>query len=316
MNYKGFKIVGLAVMILILFFSWSRAETLVTNEENTPSINGYFNQIDYQSSQQLYSLTQSDSASKPKPNIDVYHFKGKSTKRGFLYSLILPGAGEFYAGSKIKAVLFVGLEAAFWTGYFTNHKKGKNKEDEFIDWANKYWSIYAYSESLVTRYDGKSVPGELEYPGFKYDNTPGFEGIVIDKEGAYYNSKNLKDSIVISHSLHPQAGQPIEKDQQYYETIGKWEQTSFGWDDYNGDTSVYGGIYIDMRYVSNSFLKKANRYVMVSLANHLLSAFDAALAVRSHNRKGEKFSTIDVKLRLAEYNKNEVIPKLTVSTKF
>jgi len=304
-NYKGFKIAGLAVMILILCFSWSISETLISKEENATSISGYFDQIDYQSSQQLYSLTQSDSTGKPKPNMDVYHFKGKSTKRGFLYSLILPGAGEFYAGSKIKAVLFVGLEAAFWTGYFTNRKKGKDKEDEFIDWANKHWSIYAYSDSLVGKYS------EL-----KFDTTPGFETIVIDKEGTYYNPDDSKDSLVISHPIHPEAGQPIEIDQQYYEKIGKWEQTRFGWDDYNGVTSRNGEIYIDMRYVSNSLFKKANRYVMVSLANHLLSAFDAALAVRSHNRKGEKFSTIDVKLRLAEYNKNEIIPKLTVSTKF
>ena len=301
MNYKRFKIAGLVLMVLIVLFSWSYSETLVANEENAPSISGYFNQIDYQSSQQLYSLTQSDSTGKPKPNIDVYHYKGKSTKRGFLYSLILPGAGEFYAGSKIKAVLFVGLEAAFWSGYFTNHKKGKNKKSEYIKFADAHWDIYAYSDSLATHY------------GLPLDTTPGFEGIVIDKVGDYYGHG---DTIKISHSLHPQAGQPIEKDQQYYEIIGKWEQTSFGWDDYNEGTSSNGQRYIDLRYKSNSLFKKANRYVMVSLANHLLSAFDAALAVRSHNRKGERFSTIDVKLRLAEYNRNEIIPKLTVSTQF
>jgi hypothetical protein len=291
-NYKRFKIAGLAVMILILFFCWSRAESLDTNEENTPSINGYFDQIDYQSSQQLYSLTQSDSASKPRPNIDVYHFKGKSTKRGFLYSLILPGAGEFYAGSKIKAVLFVGLEAAFWTGYFTNHKKGKDKEDQYIDFANTYWSEEAYKESLLVRY-------EVDVDTIKSGTRIG-------------NPDDDTDSIDIIETL------PSSKTQQYYEMIGKYDQFRFGWDDYNGGAfeTAHRIIYLDLRHDSNDLLNKANRYVMISLANHLLSAFDAALAVRSHNRKGEKFSTIDVKLRLAEYNKNEIIPKLTVSTKF
>jgi hypothetical protein len=307
-NYKRFNIAGLAVMILILFFSWSRAETLVVGDENTPSINGYFDQIDYQSSQQLYSLTQSDSTNKPKANIDIYRFKGKSTKRGFLYSLILPGAGEFYAGSKIKAVLFVGLEAAFWTGYFTNHKKGKDKEGQYINFADTTWDVYAYSEYLATHY------------GVPIDSTTidtiNHTFIVIDAPGVYYVGS---DTFVMSHSIHPEVGKGLDKNQQYYEEIGKYDQFRFGWVDYDSTLDVSlsrRDFYLNLRHDSNSLLDKANRYVMVSLANHLLSAFDAALAVRHHNRKGEKFSEIDIKLRLAEYNKNEVIPKLTVSTKF
>ena len=295
-------------MVLIVLFSWSYSETLVANEENAPSINGYFNQIDYQSSQQLYSLTQSDSTGKPKPNIDVYHFKGKSTKRGFLYSLILPGAGEFYAGSKIKAVLFIGLEAAFWTGYFSNHKKGKDKEDQYINFANANWDIYAYSEYLVAHYGVPIDSTTLD----TVNNT----FIVIDTPGVYYVGS---DTFVMSHSVHPEAGTGLVKDQQYYEMIGKYEQFRFGWNDYDTtlDASLsFRNFYLDLRHDSNSLLDKANRYVMISLANHLLSAFDAAIAVRHYNRKGEKFSEIDIKLRLAEYNKNEIIPKLTVSTKF
>jgi len=303
-SYTRLKIAGLVLMVMILFFSLGKAETLVTKQETSPSIDGYFNRMNYQSSQQLYSLTQSDSTGIQRVNMDVYQFKNKSTKRGFLYSLILPGAGEFYAGSKIKAVLFFGLEAGFWTGYFTYQKKGKNKETEFINFANANWDIYAYSDSL-----------KRHYSGFKIDSTPGFNYLVIDAPGTYYGA-DTTDKIVISHSLHPQAGQPIEKDQQYYETIGKWEQTRFGWNDYNGVTSRNGEIYIDMRYVSNSFLKKANTFAMISLANHLLSAFDAALSVRHYNRKGEKFSQVDLKIRLTEYNGNEIIPKFTVSTKF
>ncbi len=292
MNYKGSKIAGLAVMILILCFSWSISETLVVKEENAPSINSYFDQIDYQSSQQLYSLTQSDSAGKPKADMDIYHFKGKSTKRGFLYSLILPGAGEFYAGSKIKAALFFGLEAAFWTGYFTNHKKGKDKEDQYIDFANVHWNEAAYKESLLVRYD---VNIDTIKSGTRIGNP-------IDPT----------DSIDIIETL------PSSKTQQYYEMIGKYDQFRFGWDDYNGVAfeTAHRIFYLDLRHDSNDLLNKANRYVMISLANHLLSAFDAAISVRSYNRKGEKFSTIDVKLRLAEYNRNEIIPKLTVSTQF
>jgi hypothetical protein len=287
-------------MVMILFFSWAKAETLVTKEETAPSINGYLNLMNYQSSQQLYSLTQSDSTGIQRVNMDVYQFKNKSTKRGFLYSLVVPGAGEFYAGSKIKAVLFFGLEAGFWTGYFSYHKKGKNKEKEFLNFADAHWNIYAYSDSLVHWYEG-----------LKEDDL----GIVVDTPGVYFHSNT--DSIVISHSIHPIANQPLDKSQQYYEEIGKYDQFRFGWDDFTGAFLTFNrNIYLGMRHDSNSLLDKANRFVMFSLANHLLSAFDAAIAVRHYNRKGEKFSQIDMKIRLTEYNNNEIIPKFTVSTKF
>ncbi|MDP3024830.1 MAG: hypothetical protein Q8O10_04780 [candidate division Zixibacteria bacterium] len=285
MSYKRFKIAGLVLMVMILFFSWAKAETLVTKEETAPSIDGYFNLMNYQSSQELYSLTQTDSAGMQKLNMDVYQFKNKSTKRGFLYSLVVPGAGEFYAGSKIKAVLFFGLEAGFWTGYFSYHKKGKNKEKEFLNFADAHWNEQYYRDSLLSLY-----------------------GVVVDTPGVYYGRG---DSIVISHTL------PSSKDQQYYEMIGKYDQFRFGWDDFAGALSTFNrDIYLGMRHDSNSLLDKANRFVMFSIANHLLSAFDAALSVRSHNRKGEKFSQVDLKIRLTEYNGNEIIPKFTVSTKF
>jgi len=300
-SYKRFKIAGLVLMVMILFFSWAKAETLVTKEETSPSINGYFSLMNYQSSQQLYSLTQSDSTGIQRVNMDVYQFKNKSIKRGFLYSLVVPGAGEFYAGSKIKAILFFGLEAGFWTGYFSYHKKGKNKETEFLNYADIHWNEKKYRDSLLVHY-----------------------GVVIDTPGTFIVSIDTlrRDTLVIIETL------PSSKDQQYYEMIGKYQQFRFGWDDYNAVlyylaiankqeyASPNNSFYLNLRHDSNSLLDKANRFVMFSLANHLLSAFDAALSVRSHNRKGEKFSQIDLKIRLTEYNGNEIIPKFTVSTKF
>jgi hypothetical protein len=298
-SYKKFKIAGLVLMVLLILFAWSKAETLLTREESAPSISGYFTLANYQSSQELYSLAQTDSAGMQKVNMDVYQFKSKSTKRGFLYSLVVPGAGEFYAGSKIKAVLFFGLEAGFWTGYFTYHKKGKNKETEYLNFANAHWSVQAYSDSLASWYD---VPTDVN-------------GIVVDTPGVYFHSST--DSLVISHSIHPVAGQPLDKSQQYYEEVGKYDQFRFGWDDFTGAfLTANRNLYLNMRHDSNSLLDKANRFVMFSLANHLLSAFDAAISVRHYNRQGEKFSQVDMKIRLTEYNGNEIIPKFTVSTKF
>ncbi|TFG95041.1 MAG: hypothetical protein E4H13_13950, partial [Calditrichales bacterium] len=38
----------------------------------------------------------------------------KSILRATLYSAVLPGSGQYYAGSVWKAMLFAGLEAAGW----------------------------------------------------------------------------------------------------------------------------------------------------------------------------------------------------------
>lgn len=301
MSHNRFKIVGLVLTVAVLFFSWAQAETLVTKEEPAPSISGYLNLANYESSQQLYALTQADSASAQRINMDVYQFKNKSTKRGFFYSLVVPGAGEFYAGSKIKAVAFFGLEAGFWAAYFNYHKKGKNKETEYINYANAHWDVKAYTDSLLHNYAGFGVDPAT--------------GIVIDTPGVYFGEGG--DSIVISHSIHPVAGEPLSKDQQYYEEIGKYDQFRFGWDDFAGIfLTPNRNIYLGIRHDSNSLLDKANRFIMFSLANHLLSAFDAAISVRHHNQKGDKFSQVDLKIRLTEYNDNEIIPKFTVSSQF
>jgi len=297
-KFKNFKLAGLVLFGLILLYSISNSETLIIKKENTHSITEYMNMMDYQSSQKLFALTASDSTEKPQVNMDVYRFKEKSIKRGFLYSLLIPGAGEFYAGSKIKAAIFFGMEAAFWTGYFSYHKKGKDKENEFKDFADVHWSETAYKDWLKYHYD---VPLDTS------------TGEVILIPGKYVNLSDEDDSIEIREVL------PSSKTQQYYEMIGKYDHFRFGWDDFDSaqSNSIFNRtFYLDLRYDSNNLLDKANRFVMISLANHLLSAFDAAISVRSYNRKGDRFSTIDINLRLAEYNREEIIPKLTLSTKF
>ena len=107
--------------------------------------------------------------------------------------------------------------------------------------------------------------------------------------------------------------------QQFYEMIGKYlGQFGFGWrDTYNGGsggtigentppdwtnpapglradtvyTVAFDGDsrmfyhYADMRGKANDFLNNANRAMEVVMVNHILSAFDAAIAVHNYNKK-------------------------------
>jgi hypothetical protein len=68
------------------------------------------------------------------------------TKAAFL-SLLLPGAGEIYAGSQTKGKIFLSVEASFWAGFFGFHTYGS--------WLKRDYKIYAASHAGVNL-SGKS----------------------------------------------------------------------------------------------------------------------------------------------------------------
>ncbi len=75
---------------------------------------------------------------------------------------------------------------------------------------------------------------------------------------------------------------PDTKTQQYYEMIGKYDQFQAGWDNQeNRDT------YMTMRLNSNNEFEKASTCAMLTLANHVFSALDAAWTIRGVNKKIE-----------------------------
>lgn len=87
--------------------------------------------------------------------------KGKqepvSLKKAMVLSMVLPGAGQYYAGAKFRGQLFMGIEAATWIGFtayriYGNWKKNDyqsyaaahagvdntGKNEEFYDWIGFY----------------------------------------------------------------------------------------------------------------------------------------------------------------------------------
>jgi hypothetical protein len=127
-----------------------------------------------------------------------------------------------------------------------------------------------------------------------------------DLEDSYHNyadthwsEERWRDSIQpddpATHSLPP------IKTQQYYEMIGKYHQFKRGWDDYDEiydpGLSPRRDYYEGLRYKSNIEFKNASYCAMVVLANHILSAFDAAFTIRSVNRKIEAKIGMDLKMK-------------------
>ena len=77
----------------------------------------------------------------------------KSVMRATLYSAVIPGTGQYYAGSIWKAVLFAGIEIAGWTVFFVSTSKGDNQESQMESYANDNWSEQKYWSYLY--YKGK-----------------------------------------------------------------------------------------------------------------------------------------------------------------
>lgn len=196
---------------------------------------------------------------------DIYSFKAKSPKRAFFYSLAVPGLGEYYAGSKIRPAVFIGLEALLWTGYAIYTGKGNDVKDDYIQFAKDH---------------------------YKYD-------VFM----TWWSTLDSTTRATYSHSLPWDANNnsPIFN-HEYYENIGKYNEFQVGWDDIGpgfppppvprgkDTTSVNREKYLNLRRKSNDYYQNASTMVILALGNHILSAFDAALTAKGFNKGQKRFS--------------------------
>jgi hypothetical protein len=58
-----------------------------------------------------------------------------SLKKAMLLSILLPGAGEYYSGAKVRGQIFMGIEAAVWLGFAAYRVYGGWKENDYKSYA-------------------------------------------------------------------------------------------------------------------------------------------------------------------------------------
>jgi len=216
---------------------------------------------------------------------DIYEFEPKSTKRAFFYSLMMPGTGEYYSGSRIKPIVFVGIEALLWTGYFIYDGKGDNKTDEYREYADAHYYWWDFMQ--------------------------------------WWNTLDSAAQDTFSHRMpwDDENNRPI-LDHEYYEDIGKYDQFQLGWIDIDQyPPGVPGGeavlspfreAYLDLRREANDFYQTANTMIMLSLGNRIISAFDAALTAKKYNKGQKRYS---FKLKTKDFGSGNV-PILTCTYRF
>lgn len=213
----------------------------------------------------------------------------RDVRTSFLLSLVLPGAGEYYAGSYIKAGTFLALEAGMWAGYFIFNKKGDDGIEEYEAFADEHWNFEYYIDWFANEIDSFDI----------YTEQLPIDTVISGGDTTYAPNKT----------------------HDYYEMIGKYDWFVLGWNDFDnrdavrdstlsvartqGDIlnvlrggqanaffrSAWRNEYMVMRKEANDQYTTAKYFIGGAIMNHILSAFDAAwTAKRSNDRIYQGFT--------------------------
>ena len=346
---KHLKCVVLFLCLMMIWFGPGYADSIMFDVNSD-------NQIKFPS-QKMYTSS-SETASPTKAAIWPFGKsdegeksieKPKSARKAFFLSLILPGLGEAYVGSK-RSFFFVGLEAAAWWMYMTNTKKGNDLEDDFRAFANTHWHYddntpenveYNYWNWLKYHFNESFVEQALEqkFGDDVVDNLQSTNYALIDS--LLHETVKNSNSSIYDHAIETL---PTTKTQQYYEMIGKYPQFIYGWEDIDdldvngnplnptlrdslGVTNKYNEAiqninspmrikYKDMRYDSNQKLKAGQRGIYIMLINRVLSAVDAGRLAYHHNKKMKSdLSMVRIHFVQKHIIDNEV-PMIMITKKF
>jgi hypothetical protein len=205
--------------------------------------------------------------------------EGKSPQKAMLYSAVLPGAGQWYAGSPIASAIYTSIEIAAISGYFTYTNKGVNMVSDYEKFADNHWDVFRWLQ------------------GYYSENaTEETHNVYILLNGKRYAFKEFIESF--SSLPDPENNAyDIVKEYHFYENIGKYKQFKQGWDDYEAyknDPDYANTIsrsspnqenYTQMRYDANIYLKRSGYFASALLFNHVISAMDAGL--RIHRKAGQ-----------------------------
>lgn len=173
----------------------------------------------------------------------------RSPKKAFLFSALVPGSGELYAGSK-RGFVMLGVEVALWTTWLVLDRRGEDFRDDYEQFAEAHWNETAY----------------------------------LYWEGAYLDTTQSTKT----HSLPERHDQEYyEMIYKYDQFVLGWDDT--GQYDPSQYTTIeqLGGVesenrftYRGMRDDSNKYLKPCQYVQGAILFNHIVSAIQAARCAR------------------------------------
>lgn len=202
---------------------------------------------------------------------------GSRVAKALLMSAIIPGLGQAYNQDYWKVPIFLAVEGVTWFVVIDQTRKGDRLEEEFEAFADLHWSEDRYWQALAAE--------------------SGFDVNDLDALRAYERAS-------FSHHL------PAEKNQTYYENIGKYNQFNIGWDDateHRARDSERREVYTFMRKDSNDAFARARTASAIVLLNHIGSALEAGFTARSRQRQ----VTGAMRIEPMQYDR-DIIPALAL----
>jgi len=219
----------------------------------------------------------------------------KYPAKGLLYSLVLPGAGQWYAGAKLKSLAFVGVEISSILLWSNLNQQGDDIKIDYEALADNHWILDQWLQNmyLIDSEYGISAIGTHDLKILLDDGT-----IIGSNEDENENGTPDWDELGDEEVLD------VIRDRDFYENIGKYNQFVGGWDDigvewWPEEKSVGDSIeilimtdnrytYLDLRQDHNQYLQYAGYAVSAIMFNHVLSAIDAVWETSRRAKRPDK----------------------------
>jgi hypothetical protein len=222
----------------------------------------------------------------------------KSPLKAALFSAVIPGAGQTYAERYWQGLAFFGAEVGLWIVYSTYQSRADRQTNDFQTYADQHYSVVRYAQ-WITNNIGQLNPG-ANTSGMIISTDPSLQpwqqvdwGRINQVENQIMQNPTPNG---FTHDL------PLRPEQQYYELIGKYPQFAPGWDSeiemtptdiINSNVSSQFLSYRDMRGNANSLYAVASTATYVLVANHVLSALEAAWSAALNNRNLKMGATLE-----------------------
>ncbi len=187
-------------------------------------------------------------------------------------SLLVPGLGEYYVGDQIwRGMIFTGLEVGLWLE--RNHYLNRETDsmNAFYAFTDAHWHRAKYGAFMDS-----IIATDTSIHGIKATD-PNDRGsinqheAILDSLTTFYSDPTIKNW---THRLD------VFGDQQYYELVSKYLQYVPGWD--QADQFNTAAV---MRANMNDQDGYASLFLYGIIANHILSAIDAAILAVDHNSR-------------------------------
>jgi hypothetical protein len=154
-------------------------------------------------------------------NIGEIKLHRPSKAKAFFFSFVLPGAGEYYAGSKKMARIFFCSEILLWTTFLAFRTYGDWKKDDYRQFAvsragvnpngkehqyfvdiENYMNIREYNDAKLRQRDVGALYPENAFYNWEWDSEElrkRYEKLRISSDHAYARSLFVVGGIILNH---------------------------------------------------------------------------------------------------------------------